>query len=71
MGEKIRPVVYAFIGRAKSGGKGIRAIRRVTLATAWLAKQDGWKVVGPDPATMQALAAWEEDQRPFNQPRMP
>ena len=64
-----RPDVHCFIARMKSGGKGFRAIRRVTLAAAWLAKQDGWRVVGPDPLDMEAVARWDAEHVPFNHPR--
>jgi hypothetical protein len=69
MDGKTKPAVHCFVGRLKSGGKGIRAIRRVTLAAAYLAKQDGWKVLGPDPLDMEALAQWEADHQ-FNRPRL-
>jgi hypothetical protein len=69
MGE--RPKVYCFIGRLKSGGKGVRGIRRVTLAAAWLAKQEGWKVLGPDPLDMAALEDYNARLAPFNPPRVP
>lgn len=66
-----RPVVHCFVGRLKSGGKGVRGIRRVTLCQAAFLMDEGWRVIGPDPGDLAKLAQWERSAAPFNQPRMP
>jgi hypothetical protein len=67
-----KPVVHALIARDLGRGL-VGRTRRVDLATAYLALRAGYLVVGPDPADMEALAAWERAQQPpaepLNRPR--
>lgn len=59
-----------FIAKPVYGGRGdVERSRMVPLSTAYLAKQAGWIIVGPDPQDEDALAAWERTRQPFNQAR--
>lgn len=64
-----KPSVRCLIARPLSNG-GIGKSRLVSLSTAFLALKAGFYVVGPDPDDLAALAQWEREQRPFNQPRV-
>lgn len=65
-----RPIVRALIARKLADGRYGKS-RIVSLATAYIAmKSGGFAVVGPDPDDVVALATWEREQLPFNQPRI-
>ena len=65
-----RPDVRCLIARPLKNG-GIGKSRLVSLGTAYLALRAGFYVVGPDPDDLDALAKWDREREPFNQPRMP
>jgi len=72
-GSTDRPIIKCLIAR-KLDTDGYRCGRSriVSLQTAWVAVQSGaFVAVGPDPQDMEALAAWERDQAPFNGLKLP
>jgi hypothetical protein len=68
MDDTTRPVVRCLIARPLENG-GIGKSRIVPISTALLAMKAGFYVVGPDPDDVKALAAWDREHAPFNQPR--
>lgn len=63
-----KPTIRCLIGRPKADG-GVRSIRLVSLAAAFLAMHEGWIVIGPDPQDLQRYEQWLTDRGPFNAPR--